>query len=272
MKLKPVGILLIILLSTCSCERVIDVNLNSSDPNIVIEANIHNNTDDCLVKITRTSDYFSSENSEKVSGATIFLSDRISEYSFSEKKEGTYYLNKTDRLIPTTYTLTVTIDTTTYTASSTMPAPVLINYLISEYEGNSLFDDAGYVVNIGFADPEDEANYYRIRYSLNGEIQNDDDDYTLLSDELFNGNSIIMELNAANRFEVGDTVSVELMSIDKSTYDYFNTLIPIMGENALESSAPANPNSNFSNNALGYFSAYSSDTKTIIVGKTASGL
>ncbi len=267
LKLKQHIGILVIIISSYSCEKVIDINLNESDPQIVIEANIHNNDDDCLVKITRTCSYFSSESPEPISGAVISLANQTSEYSFSEIKEGLYQLDKIGKLIPASYTLSAEFDSVTYEATSTMPTAIHINYLSYEYKGSTLFDDAGYIVKFSFTDPEDETNYYKVRYSLNGELQNDEEDYTLLTDELFNGNSVQKELNTANRFEKGDTVSVEFMSIDENTYDYFNTLLNIIGENTMGSAAPTNPNSNFSNDALGYFSAYSSYTETIITGK-----
>ncbi|MCW3126192.1 MAG: hypothetical protein JWO03_1850, partial [Bacteroidetes bacterium] len=60
-----------------------------------------------------------------------------------------------------------------------------------------------------------------------------------------------------------DTIQMELDAIDKPVYEYFNTL----NESTINSlsAAPANPPSNFSNNALGYFSAYSPTTSHHIV-------
>jgi hypothetical protein len=52
---------------------------------------------------------------------------------------------------------------------------------------------------------------------------------------------------------LNDTVQMELDAIDRPVYDYFYTL----NQSTLngQSAAPANPVSNFSNNALGYFCA-----------------
>ncbi|HBL77843.1 MAG: hypothetical protein A2W90_01950 [Bacteroidetes bacterium GWF2_42_66] len=269
MKRNPVSIL-IIALSFASCERVIDINLNEANPKIVIEANIHNNNSDCLVKITRTGNYFLPYTPEKVSKAVISLTNQLTEYSFSEIEEGVYRINKIGKLIPTSYSLSVNVDGELYEAVSKMPTPVRLNYLNFEYVEETYLQDAGYRVNFSLTDPKDEENHYRVRYSVNGELQNDGNDYYLITDELFNGNSVQMQLYG-KRFDKGDKVTVELMSIDKNAYDYFNTLLDVIAQSTIESTAPANPKSNFSNGALGYFSAYSSDIKFIIVGESNLG-
>ena len=267
MKRNLIGIM-VILVSLLSCERVIDIDLNEARPRIVIEATIHHLTGNCKVKITRTGNFFQPYSPDWVSGAKVSLSSDKANYLFTEKTSGIYNLNKTGRLSTGIYKLKVVVDEETYEAVSVMPEPVQIGYLSYEFTEKTYFREAGYRVNFALTDPVNEKNYYRVRYSVNGKLQNDDNDYYLINDELFNGNSVQMQLYG-KRFDKDDTVTVELMSIDKSTFDYFNTLLEVISQNAIESAAPANPTSNFSNGALGYFSAYSSDTKMIIVGKTS---
>ncbi len=262
--------IIIIAFSLVCCERIIDIDLNEANSKIVIEANIHNHPGNCYVKITRTGSYFSSYTPIMVSGAKITLSNNTSNYSFTENEQGIYTLNKTGRLIPDSYKLLVEIDGEQYEAVSVMPNPVKINYMNFEYLEKTYFQDAGYRVNYGLIDPENEKNYYRIRYYVNGNIQNDGNDYYLTNDELFNGNSVQMQLYG-KRFDKSTRVTVELMSIDKSAYDYFNTFIDVIAQNSMESAAPANPKSNFTNGALGYFSAYSSDIRFITVGELSIG-
>ena len=268
MRLYQTISILIIILSFTSCEKLIEINLNEANQKIVIEANIHNKDDDCVVKISRTGNFFSTYEPEMISGAKIILQSDVSEYSFTEKEEGIYILNKTGNLDIASYKLIVEIEEEQYEAVSEMPKAINLKYLNNEFKEESFYHDAGYIVNFGFIDPADEENYYRVKYSVNGELQNDNDDYFLITDELFDGNSIQMRLSG-NRFEKGDEITIELMSIDKNTYDYFYTFINILAQSTIESSAPTNPKSNFSNGALGYFSAYSSDIKVITIGNAS---
>ena len=62
----------------------------------------------------------------------------------------------------------------------------------------------------------------------------------------------------------GDTVVVELQTLDRATYDYYRTLFPIL-DGGLGTPNPANPESNLSNDALGYFGACTISRDTIIV-------
>lgn len=247
-----------------SCEKVVDIDLNDVDPRIIIEANINNNSDSCLVRISKTGSYFDKYLPKMVSGAKISLENELRTFRYSEIEDGIYELIKIGKLKLGEYKLNIEVDGETYEAISVMPSPVKIEYLVSEFHEGNIFEDSGYRVSFGFHDPELEENYYRIRYYLNDQLQNESNDYFLMSDDVFNGNSLQMQIYGETFFK-DDTVKVELMSIDKSTYDYFNTLQKVIGDDGNESAAPANPNSNFSNGALGYFSAYSTDIKTIIV-------
>ena len=84
-----------------------------------------------------------------------------------------------------------------------------------------------------------------------------------IDDENTNGNYIDIPLFIRS-FEIGDTIDLSLLNIDEKSYDYLLTLNTIIG-NGQPSAAPANPNSNFSNGALGYFAIYNGETKQIII-------
>jgi hypothetical protein len=97
---------------------------------------------------------------------------------------------------------------------------------------------------------------------VNGKLQTNEGELNLYSDELFDGKAIGLVQQSAVVHE-DDAIIIEFQSIDKATYDYFSTLESISGIEIIQSASPANPISNFSNGALGYFSAYSFDRKTI---------
>ena len=113
-----------------------------------------------------------------------------------------------------------------------------------------------------FHDPKSEKNYYRIKFYTNGKTNSES--YRLYDDQYTNGENIDIRAGGA---EVGDTNVVVLMSIDKRAYDYYHTLEEILRTNPLFGSTPANPNTNLTNGALGYFAAYTVSTKPIIITK-----
>ena len=65
----------------------------------------------------------------------------------------------------------------------------------------------------------------------------------------------------------GDRVKIDILTIDESTYNYFDTLGDALASSSSGggpggATAPSNPTTNWSNGALGYFSAFSLETKS----------
>ena len=77
---------------------------------------------------------------------------------------------------------------------------------------------------------------------------------TPINDQLNDGLTIQAFVRADNDINVNDTLQIELDAIDKPLYDYWYTLNSTTLSS--QTAAPANPPSNISNGALGYFSAY----------------
>ena len=65
--------------------------------------------------------------------------------------------------------------------------------------------------------------------------------------------------------EPGDSVKVILESIDKNVREYFRLLRQLNNQNGIESAPPANPATNITGGALGYFNAHSEKKKLLIV-------
>jgi hypothetical protein len=58
---------------------------------------------------------------------------------------------------------------------------------------------------------------------------------------------------------------VELWGIDKGVYEYYSTLREILGGAGPSTASPANPTSNISGGAMGYFSAFTVARKWRVV-------
>ena len=150
-------------------------------------------------------------------------------------------------------------------AESTLNPMVRIDSLAAVYNDGFTILNKGYNVNLYYHVPAEIVNYYRLKIHVNGELQNGPGDYIFFDDETINGQFVQLRIRSKT-FEKGDTVCYELLSLDKGAYDYFNSLEELISVNPV-SAAPANPVPIFSNGALGYFSAWSSDKETIIIRK-----
>ena len=100
-------------------------------------------------------------------------------------------------------------------------------------------------------------------YQIKGWINDTLIDIAYLFDDQYYTGTITAPLWQAE-IERGDTIHVELISMDEANYEYLYTLDSSNDEGGF-SAAPANPRSNLEGNALGYFGAFTTDTLSIII-------
>jgi len=250
---KNIPILIVLVVLSCflsSCKKVIKLDLGTSSPQIVIQGDIYDHQGPYSVQISKSVNFYDSNTYPAVSGATVIISDNTGHSEqLKEESPGLYSTLALQGVPGRTYNLLVKIDGQTYTASSTMPEPVEI---ASVYFQKSLFGNEIFPA-ISFQDPANISNYYRLMYFINNKQQND---INVTDDQLNAGktiNYVIRPLDTDNKLVVGDVVTVWLESVDKGVYEYFRT----SGREGGQSASPANPTSNISNGALGYFNACS---------------
>jgi hypothetical protein len=267
-KRKPIIAAILSLLILTACEDVIEIDLDNIEPILVIEAVITDQTIQQTVKLSKTGNYFEPGIYPAISSANVILSDNLGKSeNLSEVNPGIY---QTTHLLGTAgvvYNLSVEVEDMEYTAVSEMPVRVNIETLSTEFfEATPRFDE-GYFVICHFTDPAGTSNYYRFKTYENGVLLNSSSDFILRDDKIFDGNTVQIPL-AIKTFQINDTVTVELLSLNRDTYDYYNTLIEGSSgpDGMMSSSTPANPVSNISNGAMGYFGVYTISSKTIIIG------
>jgi hypothetical protein len=148
----------------------------------------------------------------------------------------------------------------TYTASSTMPQPVVLDSVSFQHLTN--FGKIQINATANFQDPAGIVNFYTFQEFINNKQLNQTfvfDDR--LSDGRYIANNLFTDSSYIN---VGDTVAVTMNCVDEKVYNYFNTLLAASGATDFQSTSPSNPISNVSNGALGYFSANTFMSKTAI--------
>jgi len=255
---------LIILLT--SCEDVIEIELDYMEPKLVIDGVINDFDDQCRIKLSKTTDYFNQKTNPAVSGAVITLTDNAGKIvKFNEIEPGNYLGESVQAKSNINYTLNILSEGDKYVAKATIPQKVNIDSLTCLYNPESIFYEVGFVVSCHFSDPEEFHNFYRLKtYNINDRtkaMKSKD----LYNDNLFNGNNVELPWSY-DVYQQSDTVVVELYSLDVHTYDYYKTLFPISGGAEMMSlRTPANPSTNISNGALGYFGAYTISRDTIII-------
>lgn len=260
--MKTILIIASAILVFTSCQKVIDVNLNEADPQLVVESNYFASGDSVVAKLSYTSNYFSTEDAEKINDANVSIIDAQGvETVLNNAGLGRYDLFNYQPQYNEVYTLKVELGGVEYLAESYLNDVISLDSLPYQFQEQSIFGDSGYVLTMAINDPFDESNYYRATRTSSDTINNFEDDIFLFDDELVNGNVFQIPF-FADRYKIGDTIFVELRSYDKVTYDYYTELISTLGGN---SAAPTNPTNNWSNNALGYFAAWGMDTASVVI-------
>lgn len=239
-------------MSITSCQKVIDVDLNDSDPKVVIEANFIATDSIVQVKVSKTSSYFDPYEVSTINNAVIEIIDGNGVSTIIPNiGDGMYELSGYIPMYGTTYTMNVTLDGVLYSSTSELLQPLVMEVPSYEFVEESLFNEEGYLVFFRFQDPQGLGNCYKVIYQKNDTLYNKLEEMTFGDDELTDGN--LIERPIFETFQIGDTVGFELQSINPKMYSYYTQLLSNTNGN---SAAPANPDYVWTNEALGYFSAY----------------
>jgi hypothetical protein len=266
--MKKIFFFILAIISLNGCTKIIDVNLNAVTPVIVIDAPLQEGKNDFVVRISKTSDYFGVDQPTPVTNAVVsFKKNADAPIVIKHESNGVYRLLNYTAVSNNDYSLSVVIDGKTYAASSFMPKAVPLDSLsravlpLINRDNDKPADSLQ--IDCFFKDPSNEVNFYRVKTIKNGVFQGKGEDLLVTDDRLANGIDVILPIFTA-AYKLKDTVNVELVSMDRKMFDYFNTLSGIVNSNN-NSAAPANPLTNFSGGCLGYFGAFSSSKKTIIM-------
>lgn len=249
-----------------SCQKVIDIDLNDANPQYVIEGAIYEGVNDFKVHITQTSSYFGNDAPSPVNNAVVTLNDpNSSVITLNPTGNGWYeiaaFMGKPNSL----YELNVQVGGQSFTANATMPNHAAIDtFSVKEFGGFGPPDpeQGDQLLLVHFKDSAGIKNYYRVVVKQNNKLLEKPEYYYIFDDQIRDGLAIEAPLFTSLFFK-GDSVDVELLGMDAGVYDYFTTLRDVLSGDANTGAAPANPNSNFNNGALGYFAAYSSSKKSI---------
>jgi hypothetical protein len=205
----------------------------------------------------------------------------ITDTLFENKLILGYYISlKTIPIPKHVYLLRIETKGAVFTSRATLQDSVPITDLKIAKESNGFgFGERNivrYSLTAEFQDPEGITNYYRFIQRYKGVFVSSSQ---AITDNYRDGKLITQDLQINIRdtlklkdtikleFKPGDTILVELQSIDKGAYDFYRTFRQGGGGPGFQDAAPGNPLSNISNGALGYFNAYSSTFKKVVVPK-----
>lgn len=275
-----------------SCEKNINFKLKVVPAVLVIDAKIENDQAPVVI-LSKSFDYFSKITAETldtsfVHNATITVStgsqiQKLIEYTTTSFGFPVYYYSVDTTVsggsfkgqINTTYNLNVVSDGQQYNATTTIPS--LGKKIDSLWWKQAPYttDTSEVVVMVRATDPPGLGNYVRYYTKINsGSFL--PGTQSVFDDELIDGTTYDLKVDPGidrnnpvafdkNFFHRGDTVTLKLSNIDRTTYQFWLTM-----EFAYQSIGNpfASPNKvlgNISNGGLGAFCGYSSVYKTLLI-------
>jgi hypothetical protein len=261
---KYIAIVVLSIFSFYSCKKTVVLDLNNAPPQIVIQGEVTDSAGPYNIIINQSVGFYADNTFPAISGAVVKISDNqgVTD-SLTETSPGVYSTHILQGVPGNTYTLSVLIQNKNYTAVSTMPMPVALDSI--SFLTTSGFGQKRESAVVNYQDPAGIKNYYQFIEYINGKQFTKND--FIFDDRLSDGKYITGTLfTDSTYFKTGDLLEVKMNCIDKNVYNYFFQLQQSSGNGAFSNTAsPADPESNISNGALGYFSANTTQSKKVIV-------
>lgn len=253
-----------------SCQKVVVLDLNTAETKLVIEGNITTDPGPQTVFVSTSGSVYTAEGIEPVGNATVMIKDETGQVDTLEMyTAGLYYTYDLTAKENVEYNIEVQYNSKIYTGSEVFPVEKKIDSLWQVVNegifGNGLNEDGDTTYNIycRFKDPEETLDYYRIVVYINDTlVQSGFGSYLVFDDELINGQLYDYEITGTGAIK-GDNLKIELQSTGYNTYVYYTGLNDALSGGL--GSTPYNPISNLSNDALGYFGAYATDSAFITI-------
>ncbi len=231
---------------------------------MVVEGWVFDHEGPYTVQLTKTTGYFSAIEPPPILNAIVTISENntFTDTLFMTEPGAYQTVSLLQSKMGATYTLKIFHEGEIYEAVSTLRPVAPIDTLTFRFRDSSTGRREGYLVSIYFQEPPRIGNFYRWLFYRNDEIV-DRKDEMYASDEFYDGNYIIFEFG--KRVNYGDTVRIEMFSMDRAGYDFFNALDEQDNTGDLFDTPPGNVKGNISNGAIGYFGASSVSKKEIII-------
>lgn len=271
---KITALFLLIILS--SCTEVVNVDLESTEPKLVVEAfiNWEKGTlgNQQSIKLTTTGNFYTNT-VPVVSGATVKITNSSNTvFDFIEiPNTGKYECFNFIPVLNETYTLLVISAGQTYLATETLRSVASITSVTQDTNGG--ISGNKIQVKANFSDPIITEDYYLFNYKYPNILK---PDYYTTDDEFFNGNSFfsaLFETNNGNDIVQGEVITITHYGVSRNHYEFLNKLLSIAGSSGGGpfQSPPVTVKgnvinqTNFSNYPLGYFNLSESDKKVYTV-------
>ncbi len=287
--------LLILILFTCSCEDIIDVDLDNDEPRLIVDALVRIDTSqeftEANIRVSLSSSFFgeiepalieSMEMQNPISGSSVPY-EPIPEEPGLYRPFAIFGSPVANNMIQTSWltnpeepiTLFVRYDDQLYIARTSFVPSVPIDNL--EQGDGELFSDDTTEVEITYTDVEDRDDFYVIDFDFN--------EFIASEDRFYAGQQFSFSYFYDEQLQSGQEVNISILGADQSFFDYINGLLEQsqQGQNGPFQTPTATVRGNFLNATgidnidifnntarpdafiLGYFSLSQEHTSSIVI-------
>lgn len=223
-KMKKLIYIICLSIFIISCEDVIDVDVPTENPRLVIEASINwfNGTpgNEQDIKLTLSAPYFNNSVPPANDAQIQIIDSNNNTFNFVE--DGNTGIYKNSSFIPIlneTYNLTIIYQEEIFTATETLKSVASIDYVEQKDDGG--FSGNETELKAYYLDTEDEENYYFFEFISDIPVIPSLEVY---KDEFTNGNEIF-GFYTEEDLEAGDMVTIRNYGISEQFYNYMFILL-----------------------------------------------
>ena len=213
-----------------SCEDVIDVDVPTAPPRLVIDASINwfKNTpgNEQFIKLTLSAPYFDTE-VPPANGAQVIITDNNNNtFNFIEDRNTGFYLNNNFvSEINGVYNLTITYNNEVYTATETLKSVSSVEFIEQQNDGGFTGDEIE--IKAFYTDPINEENFYFYRFTNTTEP---DISLEVYDDEFTDGNQIFAFYTDEDLAQ-GHELIIRNFGISEQFYEFMFILQQQTGDN-----------------------------------------
>ncbi len=248
-----VALILLAIILFSSCDKVINPNLESAPPVLVIEAWLNDKSEKQIIQLTQTQPYFDTSTPIGVSGATVVVTDDLNNvYTFADEgsNSGTYQwtppVGQNIGAPGRTFTLKVQTNGETFEAVTPMKRTTSVDSITFTKRPEFQFPEDSYIAEFWGQDPKGKGDAYWIKAFKNGVLLNKPKEINVAFDAGFSAGGDVdsaqfilpireginpqdedpknKNMNLAP-YADGDSVYVEIQSITLAAFDHIHQII-----------------------------------------------
>ena len=210
-----------------SCEDVIEVEVPSEEPRIIIDAlirvDVSNPLTNVRIKVSETNSFFGTIPPAGIQQITITGLENGFNAILLEEEPGSGIYSKevgTEAFIAEEMFLQIDFDNEYFVAFAEFVPAVPIDNI--EQGDDFLFNEDDTELIVTYTDDPDRTDFYLFDFDFNN--------FLATEDTFYNGQEFSFSYFYEDDLEPGDEVDISIMGIDEPLYDYMNLLIEQSGE------------------------------------------